>query len=237
VTEPVWSKPAPGSRSPRISREHIAAAALAIADTEGIDAVSMRRVSAELGLGTMSLYYYVPSKHDLLTLIGDAIMSELILPEGELGDGWRARLTQIAHRTRSVWRRHPWAIGFLRDARLGPNGMRNLEQSLAAVADVPLSPGRKFELVSLVEDYVLGFVLRGDLPERPEDENAWVTAVANYISLQLESGSFPHAQEVFGDPDPETVLRQLGAGSSNEKRFEHGLQRLLDGIALELSTL
>lgn len=235
MTEPVWTKREPGSRRPRVSREQIAAAALAIADAEGIDAVSMRRVAAEVGLGTMSLYHYVPSKHDLLTLIGDAIMTELILPEGELGDEWRTRLAQIARRTRSVWNRHPWAIGFLRDARLGPNGMRNLEQSLTAVADIPLSPSEKFELVSLIEDYVLGFVLRGDLPPGPGEKNDWVPAFAAWISGQLETGAFPHAQEVFGDPDAETVLRQLSAEINNDRRFERGLSRLLDGIALHLN--
>jgi AcrR family transcriptional regulator len=234
VTEPVWTKPKPGSRRPRVSRDQIAAAALAIADAEGIDAVSMRRVAAEVGLGTMSLYHYVPSKHDLLTLIGDAIMTELILPDGELGNDWRTRLAQIARRTRSVWQRHPWAIGFLRDARLGPNGMRNLEQSLVAVADVPLGPADKLELVSLIEDYVLGFVLRSDLPEAGSDTHDWVPSTAAWITEQLQSGSFPHAEEVFGNPDPETVLRQLGAETNNEERFERGLTRLLDGIAPQL---
>jgi AcrR family transcriptional regulator len=235
MTEPLWTKPAPGKRQPRHTRAEIAAAALAIADTEGIDAVSMRRVAAEIGLGTMSLYHYVPSKHDLLTLIGDAIMTELILPEGELGDDWRSRLAQIARRTRTVWQRHPWATGFLRDARLGPNGMRNLEQSLDAVADIPLGPGEKLELVSLIEDYVLGFVLcHGDLHDEPADDTDWIPAIAVWISEQLDTGDFPRAQEVYGNPDPETVLRQLVAEADNDERFERGLTRLLDGIALHL---
>jgi AcrR family transcriptional regulator len=236
VTEPVWTKPAPGSRKRRVTRDQIAAAALAIADSEGIDKVSMRRVAAEFGLGTMSLYHYVPSKHDLLILIGDAIMDELILPEEDFGTDWRTRLAQIARHTRRVWRRHPWAISFLREARLGPNGMRNLEQSLTAVADLPLGPAEKLELVSLIEDFVLGFVLRhGDLNEEPAEEHDWVPAIAAWISEQLQTGSFPHAEEVFTNPDPESVLRQLGAEVNDDERFEHGLTRLLDGIALHLN--
>src|SRR5471030_288116 len=160
--EPVWTRPSPASRQPRYTREQIAAVALAIADAEGIDAVSMRRVARTLGAGTMTLYHYVPTKHDLLTLMDDAIMGELLIPDAELASGWREALAQIARRSRAAFRRHPWMIATQLDgdARVGPNTMRHIEQSLAAVAGTPLSNEEKMELISLVDDYVFGFTLR-----------------------------------------------------------------------------
>jgi AcrR family transcriptional regulator len=234
MIEPVWTKVAPGARKPRVSRDQVAAAALAIAEAEGIEAVSMRRVAAEVGLGTMSLYHYAPSKRDLLALVSDAILGELILPESELGDDWRTRLAQITRRARSVWERRRWAIGSLGNAPpFGPNGMRNLEQSLAAVADLPLEPAEKLNLVHLIQDYVLGFVL-GDFNPEPAAKGRWAPVIGWYIAEQLQTGSFPHAHAVFGNPDPETVLRQLTSEANNDERFEAGLACLLDGIALRL---
>jgi AcrR family transcriptional regulator len=237
VIEPVWTKAAPGSRKARLSRDQVAAAALALAEAEGIEAVTMRRVAAEVGLGTMSLYHYAPTKRDLLTLINEAILAELLVPDSELGDDWRTRLGQIARRARSVWQRRRWAIGSLGNAPpFGPNGMRNLEQSLAAITDLPLDPAEKLKLVHLIQDYVLGFVL-GDFNPEPTAKDRWVPTIGGYIAQQLETGSFPHAQAVFGDPDPGTVLRQLTSEATNDERFEAGLTCLLDGIALRLHTL
>ena len=67
----------------------------------------MRRLAAELGAGTMTLYHYVHSKDDLIALMEDAIMGELLVPDGQLPTDWRQALTAIAHRTRATFRRHP----------------------------------------------------------------------------------------------------------------------------------
>ena len=91
-----------------------------VADTEGIDAVSMRRVASELGAGTMTLYHYVRTKEDLLALMDDAMMAELLVPESELPKDWREALTAIAHRTRNTFSRHRWALLGLREPMPGP---------------------------------------------------------------------------------------------------------------------
>ena len=95
----MWARPQPPRRQPRYTREEIAATALRIADAEGIDAVSMRRVAAELGAGTMTLYHYVRTKDDLLALVSDAVVGENIVPAHELPDDWREALSAIARRT------------------------------------------------------------------------------------------------------------------------------------------
>jgi AcrR family transcriptional regulator len=233
--EPVWTRSAPRSRQPRYTREQIAAVALAIADGEGIEAVTMRRVARALGAGTMTLYHYVPTKHDLLTLMDDAVMSELLIPDAELAPGWREALAQIARRSRAAFRRHPWMVATQLDgdARVGPNTMRHVEQSLAAVAGTALSNEEKMELISLVDDYVFGFTLRTDVGEEFTDE--WIEAVSGYLADQLLTGDFPHVREFVGDDDPETVIRRIATAATTDERFERGLTRLLDGVELWLS--
>src|SRR5215813_14334865 len=94
----IWTRPEPGTRRPKFTREQIASTALAIADAEGFAAVSMRRIAGELGSGTMTLYYYVRTKDELIALMDDAIMGELIIPEDELPEGWREGLAELARR-------------------------------------------------------------------------------------------------------------------------------------------
>ena len=166
ASQPIWTRPGPGARKPRFSREQIAAAALAIADAEGFDAVSIRRVAAELGAGTMSLYRYISAKADLVALMDDAIMGESLIP-GELPTDWREALAMIARSTRAALLRHPWAVQALQgrgaaaqDGSFGPNGLRHFEQSLAALATAPLDTLAKFDLLTIVDDYVFGHVLR-----------------------------------------------------------------------------
>ena len=130
----VWTRSEPASRKPRLSRDDIAAAAIRIADAEGFDAVSMRRLAAELDAGTMTLYHYVRTKDELLTLVFDAFMSEVVLPAGErLPRGWRAAISVIARQTRDALRRHPWVLDITDDPSIGPNAMRHFDQSWQAL--------------------------------------------------------------------------------------------------------
>src|ERR1700676_3036192 len=107
-----------------LSRETIAAAALVIADAEGFHAVSMRRVGQELNVGTMSLYYYVKTKDDLIAVMDDALMSEALLPA--MPKNWKRAITEIATRTHSIFLRHPWALVSMQSAPPGLNAMRHM---------------------------------------------------------------------------------------------------------------
>src|SRR5882757_11529334 len=114
VPEVIWARPERAGRGPRPahSRADIAAAAVRIADAEGLDGVSMRHVAAELGCGTMSLYNYVPRKEDLYELMVDAFSGEYDLPEQPSGD-WRANMLMVAVQARALIHRHPWLPGLL----------------------------------------------------------------------------------------------------------------------------
>ncbi|MCB0876939.1 MAG: helix-turn-helix transcriptional regulator, partial [Solirubrobacterales bacterium] len=118
----IWTRPEPGSRGASHTREEIAAAAIALADAEGFDAVSMRRVAAELGAGTMTLYHYVKNKDELFELVSDAIMGEVLIPDGELSEDWREATAQLARSTFSIFRNHPWTVDLPPGTEEGPNG-------------------------------------------------------------------------------------------------------------------
>jgi AcrR family transcriptional regulator len=239
--EPIWSRPQPGARSPRFSRQEIAAKALEIADRDGLDAVSMRRVAAELGAGTMTLYHYVGNKQELFDLMEDAMMGELLVDPEQLRSGWREALAAIANASRETWRRHPWLHGASNQRlSIGPNGIRHFDQSLEAVASTGLPLERQMEVVAQVDDYVAGYCQReNDILSAPESQRAedWeeqLRPISTYLREQLATGEYPRVAEFVGEEDFADVVRRLVASSEPDERFERGLQRLLDGVALEI---
>src|SRR5207342_3591564 len=134
----VWIRAEPGSRRPRLSREQIAAVAVRIADAEGIEAVSMRRIAADLDAGTMTLYHYVRTKDELLTLVTDAVMGELVLPADQLpADDWVTAITAIARSSRLALGRHPWVFDSVDGPAVGPYGVRHPRRSLQSMASLP----------------------------------------------------------------------------------------------------
>ncbi len=195
-TSPIWSRPAPGERKPAHTRERIAAAALKIADEEGFEAVTMRRVATELGAGTMTLYHYVKNKRELAALMDDAVMGELLVPEDELGDDWREGLAQIARRTYRSFMRHPWTFEFIGgedDPGVGgPNALRHVEQSLTVAERTGLDLKGQFEITALMDDFVFGHAMRtrgiGRSRETPEER---LNAVVAYMEQQLATGEYP----------------------------------------------
>jgi AcrR family transcriptional regulator len=236
---PIWLRPEPGTRRPRFTRDQIARTALAIADAEGFDAVSMRRVASELGAGTMTLYHYVSNKDDLIELMDDALMGEVLVPPDELPlDDWRAALRRIAEGSLGAFLRHPWALDALTGSAFGPNGTRHFDQSLAAVSSLRLSAREKMELLATVDDYVFGFVMRLQTGMRDRDgadyqDPANFDAMLDYAERLLATGDYPHIRALLGDGDRRAVWREIAA-SWSEERFSSGLDRLLDGIELDL---
>jgi AcrR family transcriptional regulator len=242
VFDPIWARAEPVGRRAPHSRAEIAEAGIAVADAEGMDAVSMRRVARELGLGTMSLYHYVRGKDELIDLMSDAILGRQLVDDAELHKGWRPALRAIAVATRRNFERHPWILGAMQPrprAVPGPNSLRHFDQSVAAVADLDVDLKTRMEIVTLIDDYVFGFSLRADIAgmeERVEQaEPGWMQAVFDYMAVELETGAYPNVQRIVdenraaGGKDED-----LPAMALDEGRFERGLERLLDGIAAEL---
>lgn len=197
-------------KAPRLSREKIAAVALTLADREGFEAVSMRRVAQELKVGTMSLYYYVKTKDDLIGVMDDALLGEALLPS--LPKGWQRALTAIARRTLALFMRHPWALAAMLSAPPGLNAMRHMEQCLEALAAAPMTAAQKFNLLATVDDFVFGYALRATASDTRVD--------LKFAKAQLATGNFPRLAAAFGD----------GRIEANDGRFEQGLRALLAAV-------
>lgn len=232
--ELIWTRPEPGGRRPKFTRAQIAQAALEIADAEGFAAVSMRRIAGELGAGTMTLYYYVRTKDELVALMDDAIMGEVLIPSDELPSHWYDALCAIAIRTWDVLMRHPWSLHSLQNAQAGPNAMRHFEQSLAALAGTTLDAPGKFALLSMVDDYVHGNVLRSAEVQAGGSDTEMADEVMRFAQEQFASGEFPHTQALYDGGDPRGVFGRLLGGRSARDRFRYGLAVLLDGAAARM---
>ena len=231
---PIWARPQPSGRKPRFTREQIAQAALHIADTEGFDAVTMKRIAAELGAATMTLYYYVRNKADIVALMQDAILADQLVPDTELHAGWRSATIAIARRTRAVLMAHPWSPTALTDATFGPNALRHMEQNLAALADTHLTSREKFELIAAVDAYVLGASLqaieslsRADIADADPDV---VSAALDYGRQLLSTGDFPHLN-ALNEQSADAGAGPALTDDALADQFEHGLAALLDGLA------
>jgi AcrR family transcriptional regulator len=228
----IWLRSEPSGRKPRYTRAEISRTAVGIADAEGFDAVTMKRIAGELGAGTMTLYYYVRNKADIVALMQDAIFEDVLVPAGELPPGWREAVTLIARRTRDVLIRHPWAVTSLNQAQFGPNAMQHYEQSLAALAGTTLSYSQKTEVTAIFDDYVTGnaaHTIEAAERLRTAANNPSLVAEGQaYGERLLSTGKFPeigalaeHARSASSEISP------LGHADS---QFEIGLTALLDGV-------
>ena len=229
---PIWSRPPPGSRKPRFTREQIAAAALALADTEGFAELSMRRVADALGAGTMTLYYYVRTKEDLLALMEDALMAEVVERCTPLPSHWRTALETIARAQRVVFLKHPWAL-HVEGLRVGPNSLMHVEQSLAALKALAIPIAAKFEMLAVVDDFVIGTVLR-DRDALPSDDGM-EHALNELTKDHLRTGNYPELSRLIGDREPVEVFVEYIGYTADRGRFDSGLAVLLDGFAAKYS--
>lgn len=233
--EVVWLRPRRAARGPRPahSRDEIAAAAIRIADAEGIEAVSMRRVAAQLGTGTTSLYRYVARKQDLLDLMVDAVFGEAAPPDRPSGD-WRADLRESAHRGRAVILRHPWmALLTSGRATLGPNALRAAEYALGVIDGLGLDIDEMLVVLNTLEAFVRGYVVN-ELAEQEAmrrsglDHESWMLAHAPYMREIMASGRYPLVSRVVIEAEAPHAADRADRG------FAQGLERLLDGFAAAL---
>jgi AcrR family transcriptional regulator len=242
----IWARDDEQAAGPQpLSRESIVAAAIEIADTDGLEAVSIRRLATKLQARPMSLYSHIERKGDLIDLMVDEVMAGAILPDGPPEDDWREGLRQIAQRTRETARAHPWTIAAaFRRPFLGPNALRHIDQSLGAVSALPLTPERKRAVLLAVDTYTLGFVRWelisakskaestaagcADIP----DDTPSATEIDAYIAEQVATGKYPYLAEVAGKGHKKDM--SLGVKA---EAFSSGLEWLLSGIAAEVGDL
>ncbi|GAA3100884.1 TetR/AcrR family transcriptional regulator [Streptomyces rectiviolaceus] len=224
--ELLWGEGERPTRGPKpgLTLDRIVTEAVRLADAEGLSAVSMRRLSTELGTGTMSLYRYVPGKGELLDLMLDrvnTVSGESQPPPG----GWREAVEAYARETLVLHREHPWLLQ-VNQARpvLGPGSVGGLERTLSGIESMGLTDPELIGVIVMVEGYVTG-VARTQLHEVEatkksglSDEAFWE---AQYPTLEriMNSGRYPHLAGLSDD-----------AFGRDFDHFEFGLQRLLDGL-------
>jgi DNA-binding transcriptional regulator YhcF (GntR family) len=214
-------------------RDRVVRAAVAIADAEGLTALSMRRLAAEIGVPTMSLYRYVADKEELLLLMTDAIFA--VNPPPELipeQDGWRRCLEAIARLQWAIYRRHPWlaqAMSFTRPL-LAPRAMAHSEWTMQALEGHGLDTNTQFQAAVTVANYIRGTAVNLEHEAQAEQETGmtgdqWLRTQQAQFDAVLATGRMPMMVRYMAADDREFDLDTL---------VEFGLQRLLDGLALVL---
>ncbi|MEU6710604.1 TetR/AcrR family transcriptional regulator [Nonomuraea sp. NPDC046802] len=216
----IWLREEGPARKPRLSRERIVEAAVALLDAEGQAGLSMRALAARLRAGTMSLYEYVRSKEDVLDLALDEVIGE-IEPAGP--GPWREVLVGQLTQNRQVMRRHPW-VPALTATRplLGPNALDRSRRVHTALAGAGLSGFELSAAVGAVTYYVNGYVAA---------ENAWWAAIRTpEADAEIRERVYRHLREHVAEL---ATLSQVEYGDF-DGAFLLGLDLILDGIQARL---
>jgi AcrR family transcriptional regulator len=230
--ELLWEARERGARGPKpgLTIERIVTTAVEIADADGLDGLSMRRVAERLGVGTMSLYRYVPGKAELLDVMVDRVSGEI---EGsdKPPRGWRRRLERVAREHRRLYERHPWLLQvFPGRPPLGPGVMARYDRELRAIEGIGLSDVEMDSVLTLVLGYVRGWaasaVESAQVVERTGQTDAqWWSAYEPLVERVFDAERYPLAARVGT-----AASEQYDGPYDSEHAFEFGLERVLDGV-------
>lgn len=221
---------------PRLTVSQIVGTAIALADAEGLAAVSMRRIAEQLGVTAMSLYTYVPSKAELIDVMLDTAFGEIERPP-DPAVGWRERLAAVARQNFAVYVRHPWVLQVAQSRPvLGPNMLAKYEYELAAIDGIGLPELAMDFSVTLVNDYVHGAVRAAVASAQAAQstgmsDDEWWEAYEPLIAKVFDADRYPTVAKV----GPVTGA-EIGAGDP-ARAFEFGLARILDGIEAYVDSL
>ncbi|MEU0520586.1 TetR/AcrR family transcriptional regulator [Streptosporangium sp. NPDC006007] len=217
------------ARERPLDYEIITRTAIAIADLDGLDAVSMRKIANRIESGTMSLYRHIRGKDDLIELMYDSVLGELELAERPSRD-WRTELADLARRSRRLHHHHPWISQIGQRPAMGPNAVRMMEYAMACVDGLGLTADRMLDLVSTALHFTQGFV-QAELAEAEAqrrtglDEDAWRDWMAPYLSRLLNEDQHPYLERIITEADNHP---------QQDTVFERRLEMVLDGLAASL---
>lgn len=218
----VWDLPEHGTRGPRPrhDRAAITAVAVRIADAEGLEALSMRRVAAELGIANMSLYNYVPAREHLAQLVIDHLSAEYTYASLPAPDP-RSAIADLARQARDIARRHSWLPGLLnRPLPPGPNGLRYLDYFLGLLEGSGLDTGGKLEIIAIVSGFAISYgALQGSLASEQASVDDHAAAQVQALTRAAASGAYPNLAAALATAEP---VR------NEDDVFESCIQRLID---------
>jgi AcrR family transcriptional regulator len=197
-------------------------AALALAARDGIESLTMRKLADELGVGAMSLYYYVPNKEQLLDGMVDIVFSEIEPPSTDVD--WKTAMRNRALSTRDALRRHPWAIGLMEGrTNHGPANLRIHDAVLGCLRAAGFSLEMTVHAYSVQDAYIYGFALQEqDMSSETADDFA-AEAQRQMREYEAMLADFPHLVEVVGGYVAES-------GYDYDTEFVFGLDLILDGL-------
>lgn len=203
-----------------LSRERIVTAAIAVADEHGEAGVTMRAIAARLGVEAMSLYNHVAGRDDILDGMVDAVFGEIDLPTSTMD--WKEAMRARAASSRSVLRRHPWAVGLL-DSRKqpGPATLRHHDAVLGALRAGGFSVAMAAHAFSVIDSYLYGFVLQES--SLPFTSDAELDEIAGDILRDLPTDAYPHLTELIAE-------HALQPGYDYADEFAFGLSLILDAL-------
>jgi AcrR family transcriptional regulator len=212
-----------------LTRERIVAMAVAVADGEGLAAVTMRRLALDLGVAVMSLYRHVPSKDELVLLMADHVLGDWAPPDPAPA-GWRERVESVARRQWEMTKRHPWmgSVMSLTRPMLAPNGMAQTDFSMGIFRGLGFDPDTALQIELAIAGLLFGVGASLQLEVEAERETGqssdeWMDdQEATMLRLDV-ARRFPNIAAVQRGPDLDEV-------------FELGLGLLLDGLAARLAT-
>lgn len=210
----------PAASDAVLSKQRVVVEAVRLADREGVDGLSMRRLAGALGAGAMSLYYYVASKEELLDAMIDIVFEEIELPPE--GTDWLSAMRRRAASARQVLARHPWAIGLMESrASPGPANLRHREAVTACLRRAGFSVVMATHANWLLDSYVYGFALQE--ASLPFDTAQELTEMAGDVYLpQLPPDEFPYLNE--------SAAALMAAGYDPAEEFMFGLDLILAAL-------
>ena len=209
---------------PPLSRQRALSTAVALADDEGIGALTMRRLAQELGVEAMSLYHHVANKDDILDGMVDTVFGEIERPAD--GADWKTAMRDRARSARAALTRHPWAISIMESrSSPGPATLRHHDAVLGSCRAAGFSVAMAAHAFSLLDSYIYGFVLQE--VNLPFDETDDLEAVVESMMLPFSADDYPHLVEL-------TTEHVLQPGYRYGDEFEYGLGLILDGLAAQL---
>ena len=221
----------PRTERRRLSRERVLEAAVDLAQRDGIEALSMRRLAEELEVGVMTLYHYVPNKTELLDGMVDVVFAEIDPPPRD-GD-WRAAMRRRALSTRDALNRHRWAVGLMESRAMpGPASMRVHDAVLGCLREAGFTVEQTIQAYSVLDAYIYGFALQEKtVPfDSPEQGAAVARAQSDaYAELAVEqelgdlADEFPYLAEVVAG-------HVADVGFDFGSAFEFGLDLILDAL-------
>ena len=211
---------------PPLSRDRVLRAAVALADQEGLEGLSMRRLATEFGVVPMALYKHVAHKDDMLDGMVDVVFAEIVLPRPE--DDWKTAMRRRATSARRVLGRHLWAIG-LTESRMkpGPTNLRHHDAVIGCLRNAGFPIEIAIHAYSTLDSYIYGFALQEQ--QLPFEGAGDAGPVAEDILQQFPAGEYPHLAETISE-----VLNKSGWKYADE--FEFGLTLILDGLERHLPT-